>query len=68
MAPARSGSWWARYVSVAALDSLTILRSFPLPKLSVNPRGSSTICSMVLIRRLVAMRKAPRWEHISPAI
>ena len=39
-----------------------------LPKLSAKPKGSLTICSMVWIRRFVAIRNAPKWEHISPAM
>ena len=68
MAPARSGSWCARYVSAAALDSLTILRRRPLPKASAAPRGSLTMCRIVSMRRFVATRKAPMCEHISPAM
>ena len=36
IAPALSGSLCARYVSVAALELFTILRSFPLPYFSVT--------------------------------
>ena len=43
IAPALSGSLCARYVSVAALEPFTILRSFPLPYFSVTPSGNAAI-------------------------
>ena len=41
-------------------------RSLPLPNCSTWPIGSRTICSIICRRKLVAMRKAPLCEHISP--
>ena len=41
--PALSGSWWARYVSVAAGASVTAFLSLPLPIFSIVPIGSFVI-------------------------
>ena len=68
IAPALSGSWCAKYVSVAALDSFTILRSLPLPNVSAKPRGSFTIWCIASIRILAAIRNAAKCEHISRPI
>ena len=66
-APTMSGSWCARYVSVAPLDSLTIRRTLPLPRLFINPTGSAPIWRIALFRILPATRNAAACEHMSAA-
>ena len=63
-----SGSWWAKKVSAAPAVSAMVRRSLPLPDTWICPRGRRAMCSVRARRRLVAMRKAARWEHISPAM
>ena len=51
--------------SVAALDSLTILRSFPLPKLSSKPRGNNNMLHG-LDTQVCGNANAPKWEPHQP--
>ena len=66
IAPTISGSWCARKVSVAPLDSFTIRRTLPLPRPFIKPTGSDAMWRMVRLRMLLATRKADMCEHISP--
>ena len=62
------GSLCARYVSVAALEPFTILRSFPLPYFSVTPSGNAAIWRISSFRILAATRNALKCEHIKAAM
>ncbi|MFR8034342.1 MAG: hypothetical protein ACLU6W_10060 [Lachnospiraceae bacterium] len=54
-------------VSVAALDSLTILRSFPLLN-KQNLRKSDNMFHGHEYAGLWRYEITPKWEHISPAM
>ena len=63
--PARSGRLWASMVSVLEAHPSMMRRSSPVACVSKYPSGSVMRWSDVVLRMLVAQRKADRCVHMS---